>query len=334
MSELRIEATRGDLVESVHRVSAAVVHPDGRLMAAAGDPSRVTYWRSAAKPFQAMPLIEDGAADALSLTDEELALACASHSSEPRHLEVAAGLLRRIGAAETDLACGPHPPISAPVAARVSREGMTLTPIWSNCSGKHAGMLALAKHHGWPWAGYERAGHPLQQRILAEVARWTCIRAEAIPTATDGCAAMTFALPLSAMALAWARFGVEEGPAPARLRNAMTAHPELVAGTGRLCTELMAALPGQVLAKVGAAGIYCAALPERGVGVALKVADGDSEVSPLALLAVLSALVEREGLASTSDFSPLAHHAARPILNTRGVPIGTLRATGGLRFYD
>jgi len=114
----------------------------------------------------------------------------------------------------------------------------------------------------------------------------------------------------------------------------MTAHPELVAGTGRLCTELMAALPGQVLAKVGAAGIYCAALPERGVGVALKVADGDSEVSPLALLAVLSALVEREGLASTSDFSPLAHHAARPILNTRGVPIGTLRATGGLRFYD
>ena len=209
MPDLRIEATRGNLVESVHRVSVAVMNADGRLVAASGDPSRVAYWRSAAKPFQAMPLIADGAADALSITPEELALACASHSGEARHLAVAAGLLRRIGATEDMLACGPHPPASEAEAERLVREGITLTPLWNNCSGKHAGMLALVRHHGWPSAGYERAGHPLQHRILQEVARWTGVRAEAIPTATEGCTAVTFALPLTAMALAWARFGVD-----------------------------------------------------------------------------------------------------------------------------
>jgi L-asparaginase II len=334
MTELRIEATRGDLVESVHRVSVAVVHAEGRLVASAGDPSRVAFWRSAAKPFQALPLVEDGAADALGISTEELALACASHSSEPRHLEVAAGLLRRIGATEAALACGPHPPISPAVAERVVRDRVTLTPIWSNCSGKHAGMLALARHHGWDWDGYERRDHPVQQRILASVAHWTCVRPEAIPTATDGCAAVNFALPLSAMALAWARFGTEDAPAAARLRGAMTGHPDLVAGSGRLCTELMAALPGRVLVKVGAAGIYCAALPRLGLGVALKVADGDSDVSPHALLAVLAGLSERAGVTEQYDLTPVAHHMGRAILNTRGARVGAVRATGALRFHD
>lgn len=334
MTELRIEVTRGELVESVHRVSVAVVHAQGRLVASAGDPSRVAYWRSAAKPFQAMPLVEDGAADALGITDEELALACASHSSEPRHLEVAGGLLRRIGAPVDALACGPHPPISETVAERVVRDGVPLTPLWSNCSGKHGGMLALALHHGWPWDGYERPGHPVQDRLLAEVARWTCVRAEVIPTATDGCAAVTFALPLSAMALAWAGLGADDAPGATRIRAAMTAHPHMVAGTGRLCTGLMAAWPGRVLAKVGAAGIYCAALPELGLGVALKVADGDSAVSGPALLAVLRALLERAGLKGRYDLEPLADFAGSPLINTRGVRVGSVRAAGGLRFHD
>jgi L-asparaginase II len=160
------------------------------------------------------------------------------------------------------------------------------------------------------------------------------VRGEAIPLATDGCAAVTFGLPLSAMALAWARFGAATEPAPARLRAAMTAHPDLVAGTGRLCTELMAALPGRVLAKVGAAGIYCAALPELSLGVAIKVADGDSEVSPPALLAVLAAVLERAGLTDRYDLGPVARHATQPILNTRGTRVGTLRAAGVLRFHD
>jgi L-asparaginase II len=216
----------------------------------------------------------------------------------------------------------------------VVRDGIALTPLGSNCSGKHAGMLALARHRGWRWNGYERPGHPLQDRILAEVARWTCVRGEAIPIATDGCAAVTFGLPLSAMALAWARFGAATDAAPARLRAAMSEHPDLVAGTGRLCTELMRALPGQVLAKIGAAGIYCATLPELGYGVALKVADGDTEVAPLALLAVLAGVLERAGLTARYDLAPVAHHATQPILNTRGVRVGMLRAAGVLRFHD
>ena len=334
MTDLRIEATRGDLVESVHRVSVAVVSADGRLIASAGDPARVSFWRSAAKPFQALPLLDDGVADAVGLTPAELALACASHSSEPAHLAAIEGMLRRIGIQAADLACGPHPPLSVAVAARVAREGIALTPVWSNCSGKHAGMLALARHHGWPTAGYERPGHPVQQRILAEVSRWTGVPARTIPTATDGCAAVTFALPLSAMAAAWAGFGASPNVGPARLRAAMTAHPDMVAGTGRLCTELMAALPGRVVAKVGAGGVYCAALLDLGLGVALKVSDGDSEASPLALLAVLRALGERAGPGSAYDLAPVAAHAERPVLNTRGARVGTVRTAGGLRFHD
>jgi L-asparaginase II len=334
MTDLRIEATRGDLVESVHRVSVAVVRGDGRLVAEAGDPSQVTFWRSAAKPFQALPLLADGAADAFGLTPPELALACASHSSEAAHLAVAAGFLRRIGATVDDLACGPHTPLSPAVAERVVREGVALTPLWSNCSGKHAGMLALARHHGWPTAGYHLPDHPVQRRILDEVARWAEVPVAAIPTATDGCTAVTFALPLTAMAGAWARFGSATTPGPARLRSAMTAHPELVAGTGRLCTELMAAWQGRVLAKVGAAGVYCAALPEVGLGVALKVADGDSAAAAPALLAVLRALLARAAPERGYDLAPFEVYAESAIANTRGTTVGAVRAAGTLRFHD
>jgi L-asparaginase II len=334
MSDLRIEATRGGIVESVHVVSVAVVDPAGRLVAHAGEPARVSFWRSAAKPFQALPLLEDGAADALGLTPAELALACASHSSEPKHLAVAEGFLRRIGATVHDLACGAHQPLSAAVAERVLRERITLTPLWSNCSGKHAGMLALARHHGWPAAGYNRPDHPVQRRILAEVSRWTELPATTIRQATDGCAAVTFGLPLTAMAGAWARFGAAAEPGAARLRTAMTAHPDLVAGTGRLCTELMAAWPGRVLAKVGAAGVYCAALPGLELGIALKVADGDSAAAAPALLAVMRALLGHAGVEPGYDFTPVESHAKRPIVNTRGTTVGAVRAAGALRFRD
>ncbi|MGH7734897.1 MAG: asparaginase, partial [Gemmatimonadales bacterium] len=176
MNPLSIISTRGDLVESVHRVSVAVVKADGRmdgrsdgareqmreLIASSGDPEMVTYWRSAAKPFQAMPLVEDGAADRWKLSEAELALTCASHSSEPIHREVTDSFLKKIGCTEADLACGPHTPWGAGAAERVVKEHLVPTPRRSNCSGKHSGMLALAKHHGWPTAGYNAAGHPVQ----------------------------------------------------------------------------------------------------------------------------------------------------------------------------
>lgn len=334
-SELRIEATRGDRVESLHRVSVAVVDASGRLLASSGNPEAATWWRSAAKPFQALALVED-AAERFGLTDEELALICASHSSEPRHLEVVAGLMEKVGIDEQDLSCGPHTPLSSAVAQAVARGSATPTPRWSNCSGKHTGMLALAKHHGWPLPGYHAAGHPVQERILQEIERWSGVERSGIGLAIDGCTAVCFGLPLRAMALAYARLGVSRNPAARRLVQAMMAHPFLVAGTARLCTDLMTSWPGRIVAKVGAEGIYSAALPTQGWGIALKVEDGENRSASVALLEVLRQVLERRAAADAAVLTAasLREHARQTIRNTRGVVTGELRPAGTLRFFD
>lgn len=334
-SEFRVEATRGALAESVHRVSVAVVHADGRLVASAGDPGQVAWWRSAAKPFQALPLLEDGVAERFGLDDPELALACASHSSERLHLETVDRFMEKVGVRESDLACGIHQPISPAVARTVLCGTEIMTPKWSNCSGKHTGMLALAKHHGWPLEGYNAEGHPVQNRILDVLTRWTGVDRDAIAIAPDGCTAACFALPLRSMALAYARLGATEDGAPRRVTRAMMTQPFLVAGTGRLCTDLMAGWPGNIIAKVGADGIYCAALRWLGVGIALKVQDGDGPSSGVALLEVIRQVLEH-GAAAHSAYSlaPLAGYARPALVNTRGVVTGELRPAGALQFFD
>jgi len=305
-------------------------------VAGAGDPRLVTYWRSAAKPFQAMPVVADGALARWGFSPADLALCCASHSSEPIHLELVGGMLAKIGCTEEDLACGPHPPLSPQVAEAVLRAGTTLTPRWSNCSGKHTGMLGLARHHGWPTAGYARAGHPVQRRILESVLQWTGLGQSEVALGVDGCTTVCFAVPLQAMAAAYARLAVSADPAAVAVRSAMLDHPELIAGTGRLCTDLMAGFPGRVLAKLGADGVYCAAVPEAGLGVALKIEDGDSRSAALALLAILAQL-SGQGCAGP-DFTSLpasvARHAEQPLVNTRGEQTGRLRSAGRLRFGD
>ncbi|MGE0352276.1 MAG: asparaginase [Gemmatimonadales bacterium] len=327
----RIEYTRGDMVESVHRVSVAVSDADGRLLAVAGEPGQETWWRSAAKPFQAMPLVAEGGADRFGLDERELALVCASHSSEPIHLAVTDGILRKIGCSEADLACGPHPPLSAAVAEEAMRSGTTITPRWSNCSGKHAGLLAQAIHGGWPKAGYHEADHPVQRRILKEVARWSGLDEAAIRRSVDGCNTVCFGLPLRNMAKAYARFGRSEDPAAARLRRAMLKHPELIAGTGRSCTEFMTAFKGALLAKVGAEGVYSAALPAAGLGIAIKVEDGDMRSAPIALYRVLDLVLQNIG-GDTGPLGRLGRWKESPITNTRDLAVGQIRAGGGLRF--
>jgi len=335
-SEFRVEATRGPLSESVHRVAVAVVHADGRLVAASGESSLVAWWRSAAKPFQAMPLVEDGVTARFDLGDAELALACASHSSEAPHLEAVDRFMDKVGIRESDLACGIHPPISPQVAKAVLCGRSTMTPKWSNCSGKHTGMLALARHHGWPSQGYQAAGHPVQDRILEVISQWTDVDRGAIAVAPDGCTAACFALPLRGMALAYARLGASEAAAPHQVTRAMMKHPFLVAGTGRLCTDLMAGWPGNIIAKVGADGIYCAALRWLGLGLALKVLDGDGPASAVALLEVIRQVLERGTTASPAAYSlaPLASYARPALVNTRGVVTGELRPVGALQFFD
>jgi len=342
---MRVEQLRGGEVETIHEVHAAVVDSTGALIARTGDPELVTFWRSAAKPFQALPLVEDGAAERFGLTSEELALACASHSSEPGQVARVRELLGKIGCSERDLLCGPHPPLSDRVAQDYQTRGVRLTAVYSNCSGKHAGMLALARYHGWPTEFYTRLEHPVQQRCLAEVSRWTEVGVGDIRTAVDGCGVVCFGLPLRNMALAYARLANAEGgtrkseqqaglrgtnDSPGQFRvptsafrvvESMLRHPDLIAGEGRPCTEIMRAHPGRVIAKVGAEGVYCALLTQERLGIALKVADGHAIAAALAMAAVLDELGLRPRPVGLT---------ARPNVNTRGETVGELRVKGGL----
>src|SRR5258705_9019395 len=208
---MHIESYRGSVVESRHAVHVAVVDSSGRLVAQAGDPDYRTFWRSAAKPFQAWPLVEDGVVERFGLTRQDLALACASHSSEPGQVALVREFLQRIGCSERDLMCGPHRPLSDAVAKDYETRGLRLTAIYSNCSGKHTAMLALAKHHGWPTEFYARTEHPVQQRCLKSVSDYTDVPGAEIGVAVDGCGGARVALPVRQMALAYTRL---PGPIP------------------------------------------------------------------------------------------------------------------------
>jgi L-asparaginase II len=312
-------------VESVHRVHAAVVHAEDGLVASAGDPRFVSFVRSAIKMFQALPLVEDGAAERFGLTSEELALCTASHNAEEFHVERARSILRKAGATEDALACGPHPPMDPGAAGRLAASGRTPGRIHNNCSGKHAGMIALAIHHGWEVAGYHELEHPVQQRVLGTLAEWSGVPRDEIAIGVDGCGLPTFALPLASVATACARFAAaaaDRAPAPQRIAAAMTTHPEFVAGTGRLCSTLMKTTGGRLFAKVGAEGYYCAGVPARRLGIVLKIEDGAKRASEPALLTILHAL----DLISSDEFAALADFAQPAVLNTRGEVVGHVRA--------
>jgi L-asparaginase II len=319
-----VEVVRGAIVESSHIVHAAVVDSEGRLRAAVGDPDRVTYFRSGAKPFQASPLVRDGVLDRFGITLEELALCCGSHSGEPRHVETAVGLLGRIGMDAESLACGPHPPRHERTRLDLAEAGLEPGRLHNNCSGKHIGMLALARAHGWDPSGYIRPEHPVQGRVLSEVSKWAGIPLEAIALGTDGCGAVSFALPLRQMAFAYASLAraARRGERDATyIVGAMTSYPEMVAGEGRLCTDLMERTAGRVVAKAGAEGLYCVGVPGAEIGVALKVQDGAPRAVGPAILSVLRQL----DLISEDDLGALWSHAYPDVANTRGEVVGQIR---------
>jgi L-asparaginase II len=321
-----VEVWRGAAVESRHRVHVAVVDAGGRVRARSGDVTLVAYARSAIKPIQALPVLDDGAASQFGLTGQELALCCGSHGGEPRHVEAAASILRKIGLDEEALVCGPHSPWHAPSARMLREQGQAPTRLHNNCSGKHAGMLALARTHGWPTAGYHRDDHPVQIRMLRELSSWTHVPADEIATAVDGCGVVTFGVPLTSLAGAFARVasGARTGSdAPARIVEAMVHWPEYVAGADRLCTQLMRIADGRIFVKVGAEGVYCAGIPGAELGIALKVEDGATRAAEPAVLGVLRSL----GLLSDEDMAGLTDWAEPDILNTRGERVGGIRAS-------
>jgi L-asparaginase II len=322
--ELDVVATRGADIESRHRVHAAVIGADDTLIASAHDVSLVSSWRSCGKPFQVMPLLDTGGFDELRWGDDELALACASHGGEPEHVALAERMLNDIGLEEGDLACGPHDPLSSRGMKLLRESGARLTRLHNNCSGKHAAMLARAQTAGWHTYGYERWDHPVQISCLTAVATWAGLPEAEVGRAVDGCGVVAFALPLSAMARAWSRLGrsVRDGdPIPSRIVHAMRTRPFLVGGTDRFDSVLIEETNGRVIAKIGAEGVHSVAVPELGIGFAVKVDDGAQRAQFPAVIRVLQVL---DVLPSTLP-PRLEEFARRPVRNTRGEVVGEIR---------
>ena len=322
---------RGETVESVHRGHLIVSDGRGETLLALGDPNAVTYFRSASKPFQALPCITTGAADAFHFSEEEIALACASHSGESRHVRIARLMLERIGLSEAHLHCGAHLPFSEKESERMLRAGEHATALHNNCSGKHAAMLALAKHIGADVSTYELLESPVQQMILDTVARFCELPSANIKIGIDGCVVPNFAMPLANMARGFMNlmrpdaFDETTRSACARIVSAMVKFPELIGGTERLDTMLMQAAPGRIISKVGADGVWlCGVLPGEqhasGLAIALKIEDGDDRrARPVAAVAVLKKLgiLPADAL---PDLSPM------PLTNRRGDIVGEVRA--------
>ncbi len=322
--ELDVVATRGAEVESRHRVHAAVVGDGDALVASAHDPRLVSSWRSCAKPFQIMPLIESGGFDELHWGDDQLALACASHGGEPEHVALAQEMLNDIGLEEGDLACGPHDPLSSRGLKLLRESGARLTRLHNNCSGKHAAMLARAQMAGWPTYGYERREHAVQRGCLEAVAKWADLSPGEIGQAVDGCGVVAFALPLENMARAWSRLARavrQEQEIPSRIVHAMSTRPFLVGGTDRFDTVLMEETNGRVVAKIGAEGVHSVAVPELGIGFAVKVDDGAQRAQFPAVLRILQIY---EILPAQLP-SRLEEFLRRPVRNTRGETVGEIR---------
>ncbi|MGH9386612.1 MAG: asparaginase [Vicinamibacterales bacterium] len=320
-----VEVFRGQVVESRHRVHIAVAHAEQGLTACTGNPAHVSFVRSAIKMFQALPLVEEGGVERFGLTEEELAVCTASHGGEPFHIAAARSILAKAELDEHDLACGPHPPMHAPSAEALRTAGIAPSRVHNNCSGKHSGLLAYTRQRGWNTGGYHEFRHPTQQRIVATLSQWMDVPSDDLELAVDGCGLPTFALPLDAVAYGCARFATAAAdghPAACRLFDAMTKHPEYVAGTDRLCSDLMRAAAGSLFAKVGAEGFYCAGVPNQRLGIAIKVEDGATRASEPALLATLRQL----GAISDAELTVLARYARPSVLNTRSEVVGQIQA--------
>jgi L-asparaginase II len=323
-----VEALRGSLLESSHRGTVAVADPAGVLLLALGDVERPVYPRSAIKALQALTLIESGAADRYGVAGQELALACASHSGEPGHVETATRMLARAGLDPSALRCGAHWPINQAAAQALARSGGAATALHNNCSGKHAGFLCAACAMRADRGSYTAPDHPVQRAVKATLEQLGGAAIGEKVCAVDGCSIPTWALPLSTLATAFARFGSGAGLAPerakaaARLRAACAEHPWHVAGTGRFCTEIMRQFGPRVFVKTGAEGVYCAALPEQGLGIAVKCDDGAGRAAEVMMAAALARF-----LTAPADRVALERYV-RPVLrNWNGIVVGALRPT-------
>ena len=337
MSVPLVEVWRGPIVESRHRGHLIAVDGDGQTVASLGAPATVTYVRSSGKPFQTLPLVVSGAADHFGFSEQEIAIACGSHSGEPIHVATVQSMLQKAGVNEGDLKCGVHEPFSANVARELARKGQPPSVLQNNCSGKHAGMLALARHVGAPTASYDDWNNPVQQAIAKTVAQFSDISTNSMAIGVDGCGVPVFGVPVQAMALMYARLvaapdrlDVPTRDACRRIIQAMIKFPEMIGGTkNRLDTELIKAGSGRLISKIGAEGVYTiGVLPSRewprGLGLALKIEDGDDHrARPPAVIEALRQL----NVLSKTDLNALSAYAPTAITNHRGERVGEARAS-------
>lgn len=323
--------TRGALVESEHFICCAVVDVDGRAITSRGDIDRLVYMRSSAKPLIATAVVASGAADRFAFTDEEIALSAASHSGEPKHVATAQGMLRKIGLDESALRCGAHAPTHGPSADALCLAGQLPRAIHNNCSGKHAGILALAVHRGADPAGYLAVDHPAEVEILDVCGRLLDVPVNHMAIGVDGCGIPVIAVPLRTAAHFFARLSDPERfprdlVAPLRrVAQAMIDHPDFVAGTNRFDTDLMTAARPDVLAKGGAEGYHATAALKRGLGMTVKVADGNYRaVAPF----VMERLKELNVL-SAPQLSALESYTTPKVRNHAGLVVGEIRTIAG-----
>lgn len=326
-----IEVLRGSLVESRHRGAVAIVDAGGTTVLALGDTERPVFPRSAIKALQALPLIESGAADRFGFGEEELALACSSHSGEEGHVAVVTRMLGRAGLDASALACGAHWPINQAAAFALARTGVA-SALHNNCSGKHAGFLCDACAMGVDPVGYRQPDHPVQQAVRSVLEDMTGARLGPEQCAIDGCSVPTWAIPLRQLAHAFAKFGSghrlprARADAAARLRAACAQKPWYVAGSGRFCTEIMKLFGARVFVKTGAEGVFCGALPEQGLGIAVKCDDGAGRASE----AVMASLIARFLPLGDRERAALARFVRPTLRNWNGIEVGALRVTAAI----
>ena len=327
-----VEVTRGDRVESVHRGSIVISDAKGKIVWTCGDADKPVFPRSAVKAIQALPLIESGIADRLHLTEAEIALAVASHSGEPEHAKLAAGMIAKAGREPACLECGAHWPMGEAATRALAATGAQPSALHNNCSGKHAGFICLACGLDADPAGYVKPDHIVQKQVTEALSSMTGAGFDADLCGTDGCSIPTYAIPLHALAKAFAQIGTGEGLGPERakafkrIRTSVAAHPFMVAGTGRFDTDAMTIFGERLFCKTGAEGVYCASLPEQGLGIAMKCDDGAGRATQVMMAAVIAhylPMSEQE----RQRFEPLL---TPQLVNWNKITVGQLRSA--LRF--
>lgn len=329
---MEVRVWRGDIPESRHRIAWAASDASGRLLEGSA-PDTVTTFRSAAKPFQLLPLVERGHAEALGFSDEDLAIMAASHTGSAHHRAIVQRLLDGLGLGPEHLACGPHDPSDPEALAEIRLHPERLGRLYNNCSGKHSGMLALTRREGWPIEGYHLAEHPLQQLMRRTVAEVCGCAPETLGVAIDGCGVCVFSLPIAAMARGYARLAAavqraddERTRALQRIARAMTSHPRTVEGDGRLSTDLMSVTGGRLVAKGGAEGLQLVADTSSGIGLALKCEDGAGRAVAPATVVLLESL----GWLSGEEVSRLEGQRRPAVTNASGQVVGRIEATVAL----